>query len=305
MCIRDRVTGNFCEIYGLEIVNFPDDGIDVTFGDFCIVGAPNKGNVIYNNGSPIDFFPGAPGTGPWDGCGIVMKNGASNTIVQGNIVGTNYTQTINGGNEYCGIIVQDNCTQNLIGGSGPGEANIIAFNEAGVRISNTSFGCRITQNYMYCNSIVGIQLLGTGNQFQAAPTIINASTTAITGVAAPNDFIEVFANNDSLCVGAPCQGGPFLGIVQADASGAWTLSAPFANSLANVNNVVATATDNNNNTSTFSTCFSLSNCSSFPSSAFAANASCGLNNGAVISQPNGGTAPYLSLIHISEPTRPY
>ena len=37
------IRGNFCEVYGLEIKNFPDDGIDVTDAHDCIIGAPNKG----------------------------------------------------------------------------------------------------------------------------------------------------------------------------------------------------------------------------------------------------------------------
>ena len=286
--------GNTCSVFSLEILNFPDDGIDVTGGDFCRIGGPNRGNVIYNNGSAIDFFPGAPNTGPWNGCGIVMKGGASFTVVQGNYIGTNYNQSIIGGNEYCGVIVQNNCVQNRIGGNGAGEANVIANNQVGVRISATSSGCRIQRNIMYCNSIVGIQLTG-GNLSKAAPTIINATTGFVSGVAGPNDVVEVFANNDLLCPGAPCQGRIYLGVTQADGNGVWTLAAPFVNNyiLSNVESYTATATDPNNNTSPFANCFQLSNCGGFAASTIiTANATCGFNNGGLVVITDGGTGPY-------------
>ena len=66
------IFGDQCEIYGLEIINFPDDAIDINGANNVIIGAPQKSNIIHSNGWELDFFPGVPGTGPlewqWNSC---------------------------------------------------------------------------------------------------------------------------------------------------------------------------------------------------------------------------------------------
>ncbi|MFK8006552.1 MAG: PKD domain-containing protein [Saprospiraceae bacterium] len=290
------IRGNHCEIYGLEIVNFPDDGIDVRAANFAIIGAPNKGNVIINNGSEIDFFPGLPNTGPWEGCGIVMRAGASFCTVQGNFVGTNYAQDSIGGNEYCGVIVQSNCQGNVIGGDGVGEENVIAYNELAVRISASSYFCRIQQNSMYCNE-EGIKLLGNGNQFQIAPTVDSVSANVLLGTGIPGDLIEVFINDTTGCTNVDCQGKTFLGTAIVSPDSLWNLSSPYPSG-ANVYGgaiITATATDSMQNTSPFSNCLSLAiNCNSLVINfENVQNATCGLMNGSFEVVANGGFAPYV------------
>ena len=251
------IRGNHCEIYGLEIVNFPDDGIDVAAANFAIIGAPNKGNVINNNGYETDFFPGLPNTGPWEGCGVVMRLGASFCTVQGNFIGTNYAQDSIAGNEYCGVIVQSNCQGNLIGGDGVGEGNVIANNELAVRISTSSEFCQIQQNSLFCN-VEGIKLLGNGNQFQAAPTVDSVSVNVLLGKGIPGDLIEVFINDTTGCASADCQGKIFLGTSIVTPDSLWNLNSPYPSG-ANVYGgaiITATATDSMLNTSPFSNCLS-------------------------------------------------
>lgn len=290
------IRGDHCEVYGLEIVNFPDDGIDVTDANFAVIGAPNKGNVIFNNGYEMDFFPGLPNTGPWNGCGVVMRSGASFGKVQGNIIGTNYTQDSIAGNEYCGVIVQSNCQGNLIGGSGEGEGNIIAFNELGVRISNTSFGCQIQQNSMFCNE-EGIELSGNGNQFQLAPVIDSVAVDTLLGKGVPGDLIEIFVNDTTGCPDLDCQGELFVGTTVVAMDSTWNLSAPFPSGV-NIYGgdiITATATDSVNNTSAFSNCLSIPiTCNTFVIDIEnVQNATCGLMNGSFEVMANGGFEPYL------------
>ncbi|MFK7773366.1 MAG: PKD domain-containing protein [Saprospiraceae bacterium] len=290
------IRGNYGEIYGLEIVNFPDDGIDVRAANFAIIGAPNKGNVINSNGYETDFFPGLPNTGPWNGCGVVMRLGASFCKVQGNFIGTNYAQDSIGGNEYCGVIVQSNCQGNLIGGDGVGEGNVIANNELGVRISASSKFCQIQQNSIYCND-EGIKLLGNGNQFQLAPTVDSVSASVLLGKGIPGDLIEVFINDTTGCESADCQGKIFLGTTIVTLDSLWNLNSPYPSG-ANIYGgaiVTATATDSMLNTSPFSNCLSIGiSCNTFVINfENVQNATCGLMNGSFEVVPNGGFQPYV------------
>ncbi len=253
------IRGNSCEIYGLEIINFPDDAIDITTANEVIIGGVNKGNVIYDNGYVQDFFPAAPGTGPWEGCGIVLRGNSNNCKILGNYIGTNYNQTTNLGNEFCGIIISDNGDNNQIGGVVAGEGNIIANNPTGIRINSNSFSCSIRQNSIYCNDTTAINLVGNANLAVPSPVINSAFVGVITGQAAANQIIEVFISDEESCESAPCQGKIYLGTAFV-VNGSWTLNAPFANNvtLDGGELVTATATTFSNNTSSFANCFTVS-----------------------------------------------
>ena len=243
-----------CEVYGLEIRNFPDDGIDITGGDFNIIGAPNKGNVIYNCGLEKDFFEDSPNTGPWNGCGIVLKNGAQNTVIQSNYIGTDYTQTISTGNELCGIIIQGNGNNNLIGGDSPQTANIIAYNLIGINVRGGAYNNRLPGNRFYCNTNAGIDLSSDANNNQPDPAINIASVSVISGTGNNGDIIEVYAI-DSNCLDGPCQGSTLLGITTVE-NQTWRLTEPFSGGIELQENdqITATATSTSNNTSEFSPC---------------------------------------------------
>ena len=289
------VRADSCEIYGLEIINFPDDGIDVAAASFAIIGAPNKGNAIYNNGYETDFFPGQPNSGPWNGCGIVLRIGASFCKVQGNYIGTNITQDSTSGNEYCGILVRNNSNSNLIGGDGVGEQNIIAHHEVGVSIGSSSQFCRIQQNSFYCNDL-GIEINDNSNQFPQAPTIDSVSVNVLLGKGNPGELIELFLSDSTGCEGVACQGKIFLGTTTVDTDSTWSRSAPFANgtSVSSGDLVTATATDTLNNTSEFFDCAAVvENCNPIVINfSEVQNLTCGNESGGFTIIPSGGTAPY-------------
>ncbi len=251
------ILGDDCEVYGLEIRNFPDDGIDITGAENCIIGAPEKGNVIYYCGSPVDFFPGLPNTGPWEGCGIVLKNGTRNCVVQSNIVGTNYLQNLDGGNEFCGIIVQSEGQGHLIGGPGPNEGNLVFYNASGILIDNEAFSVRLQNNSLVCNDTAGIVLRNGANFNKTSPEIDTASNLHIGGKGIPGDWVEVFLVDTSGCESSPCQGRYFLGNTFVANDSSWHIDAPFADSIGLLQDdlVLATATDTLNNTSAYSNCY--------------------------------------------------
>ncbi len=289
------VRADFCEVYGLEVINFPDDGIDVTDAHNCIIGAPNKGNVVYNNGSTVDFFPAVPNTGPWEGCGIILKHNSYNCTVQGNTIGTNYNHTIGNGNEYCGVIVTNGGDNNKIGGSANGEANYIAKNLVGIRISENSEKCEISENIYDCNNLFGIELRGNANDNQLPPNINTVNTTSISGSALAGDKIEIYISNKNNCGTAACQGSVFLGSTTVPLTGQWSLNAPFANGvfLNAGDEVTATSTDPLGNTSQFATCTSFTlNCNLSISSSNYSNTTCNQPNGSIHFLAAGGSSPY-------------
>lgn len=116
------------EIYGLQIQNFPDDGIQL-FGGFMgedaflsniVIGAPGKGNVVIQNGSyGIE--------------GPVNRN----VLIQGNYIGTNLAFSPGLGNGWDGIFLTVESGQNVrVGGSRAlGQQNYLCSNMfSGLRI---------------------------------------------------------------------------------------------------------------------------------------------------------------------------
>lgn len=294
------IQGNRCEIYGLEIRNFPDDGIDITGASNVRIGAPNKGNVIYNCGSERDIFPGVDPPGPWEGCGIVMRLGSQNTIIQGNIIGTNYDRTVRTGNEYCGIVTQNGDDNITIGGTTAAEGNVIAYNSAGIRLSSGSQNVLIRRNSFICNDTLAIGLLGTANNQKAAPVITNASAERISGTAAPGDIVEVYRVNSAECEGSVCQGSIYLGTATANNNGRWQLNAPYASEFPAAAIVTATATAANN-TSAFAACVgseqNTTDCSQISATITTVlRETCDQNNGSFTVSVQQGTPPYLYTI---------
>ncbi|MEM6318448.1 MAG: PKD domain-containing protein [Bacteroidota bacterium] len=251
------VRADSCEIYGLEIRNFPDDGIDITGGDFNIIGAPNKGNIIYNCGAEKDVFEDEPNQSEWNGCGIVLRNGAQNCTIQGNIIGTDFDREVTIGNELAGIIIQRNGLNNKIGGTETGEGNIISHNQFGVTVLSAAFDNQILGNSFYCNANNGIQLGGSGNNQQASPNINVASVSVINGTGVSGEIIEVYTIDDN-CQDGPCQGSTLIGRTTVTNS-TWRLDAPFLNgiTLTGGQQITATATSPSGSTSGFGACQSI------------------------------------------------
>lgn len=128
---------------------------------------PNQ-DGIYLDGwsSPVtNVFIGSPNTGEGNlisgnaMSGIVLDavgDGTGSNYVQGNIIGLDATGTSSLGNGL-GIMVASGSLNNIIGGSGPGQANIISGNTgAGIDIS----GLGTSGNY-YNSNIIGLDVTGT------------------------------------------------------------------------------------------------------------------------------------------------
>ncbi|MBN4081764.1 T9SS type A sorting domain-containing protein [bacterium AH-315-C07] len=224
------IRAGYCEIYGLMIINFGTGIYDYDVG-YLTVGAPGKGNVLSNNRS----------------YGIYISS--SNAKIQGNYIGTDTDSINNMGNGWDGIRLR-NSSNSLVGGTGPGEGNVIAYNGSnGVTVFLGKFN-RISQNSIFCNENEGIVLGGAGNDDYSTPVIIGADTNGVSGTASPNALIEIF---EAGSCDTYCQGKNLIAVVSADSIGNWSYTGTIK-----ALSISATATDTtSNNTSEFAACFEL------------------------------------------------
>ncbi|MBK9335835.1 MAG: gliding motility-associated C-terminal domain-containing protein [Lewinellaceae bacterium] len=196
-----------------------------------------------------------------------------------------------------------NITNNTIGESGAGNtvggvsiqgspsAGVISFNEiahnGGAGISIIGGTVRIQENSLYCNTTSGIARPTP----PALPVITQATTQQIRGTATANALVEVFIHSTAGCAGVPCQGRTLVGTATALASGIWTLPVPGGVPAGSI--VTATSTISGNNTSAFSTCANVVDCSAFVAGINQTNVTCpGGNNGTAMALPTGSTLTY-------------
>jgi len=187
---------------------------------------------------------------------------ATGNLIEGNDIGTDTSGTLSLGNEINGIIFTTNASNNTVGGTGGGQGNTIAFNvAAGVSVQSGA-GNTIQSNSIFSNGHLGIELLGTANHSQTAPSISGASgggtgsniQGSLTSVANTSFLIQFFSNiaPDPSGFG---QGQTFLGstTVMTDASGSAAINFNLSNGLAVGTWVTATATNQSTgDTSAFS-----------------------------------------------------
>jgi len=240
-------------VYGLTISSFPDNGILVDGADFVEIGKPSGGNVIVRNG--VGFDPGNSSNNYIIGTGIRLINTALFATIRSNYIGTDVTESIEGGNQYCGIYIQANCSSNVIGGNNKEDKNLIANNSNGIRIEETANFNEILRNYFFCNDSIAVKNVGGANSSQTAPILGNMTFSQISGTATPGDEVDVYTASN-ICVGAPCQGNLYLGRATADVAGDWVLNSPFEeqDTIAGGDIITAIATGIDRSSSEFADC---------------------------------------------------
>lgn len=206
--------------------------------------------------------------------GVLMNSGT--TTVQGNLIGVAADGVTPLGNNVRGVDVFT--SNHVIGGTNPGEGNVIAFN-GGIGVSvffATTTSVRIQGNSIFSNGGLGIDLgtdgvtlndLGDGdsgpNNLQNFPRVATVTVTggnvAISGFlnSRPNTTYQIeFFANDAADPSGFGEGQTFLGSADVTTDGvgnkAFDVSFPFTGL---VNVVTATATDPDGNTSEFSHAF--------------------------------------------------
>jgi hypothetical protein len=235
------VSGNFIgvDVTGTMKRGNSVDGINIRTSGNTIGGSvPGAGNVISGNNNDGINIDGGSATG---------------SVVHGNVIGSDLSGVMTTlGNNNNGITIQSSASNNTIGGTTAAEANIIAFNQVGVAITqNGSDFNQIRGNSIYSNTGLGIDLnddgptlndLGDGdgneNDFLNYPVITSAMTNkadTITISGTLNSLIT--ANFDLDFFYTDTEGGErqvYLGSIPVSTNGSGTANfnnipfAPFA-----------------------------------------------------------------------------
>jgi len=155
-----QLQGNFIglDATGAAIVSNPQeadrsntfDGAGLNGPTVTIGGTlPGTANVIAGNGTNVDIND------------LTNGGAASDSIVQGNLIGTDATGTAGIPNQGYGVSIRNNPTDMLIGGATPAARNVISGNLAGVYVFDNSFDNIVEGNY------IGVDVTGT----KAVPNI--------------------------------------------------------------------------------------------------------------------------------------
>ena len=135
----------------------------------------------------------------FDGNGILITG--NNNRIEHSYIGTDVSGTIGVPNALNGVEIIGG-SNNTIGGTDPGAANIIAFNGGQGVLVDTGVGNAIRRNSIHSNDGFGIALINGGNNNQAAPTVtcwtsVGGNTKVwINLTSTPNTtfIIDVFRN---------------------------------------------------------------------------------------------------------------
>ncbi|MFC1712565.1 cohesin domain-containing protein [Candidatus Poribacteria bacterium] len=239
---NNKVSGNYIgtDVTGKARLGNEGNGVDLYLGPQSnTIGGTTPGERNIISGNAIGVNIGNPETG--------------NNEVIGNSIGTDATGTMDLGNRWYGIHIEDGTQSNTIGRVDAG--NTIAFNgsegvfiEGGESVFNT-----ISGNSMYNNFELGIELKWGGNDEIEPPNILwsglTDDTLTISGDGAGADAtVEVFIADSS-----DEEGQVYLGSLIANGSGMFFDSMSVTGKDLSIGDrIVATTTHTDDNTSEFS-----------------------------------------------------
>ena len=267
----NQVIGNFIgtDVTGTLDLGNSQNGVVIRTASNNVIGGATvaERNVISGN----------------DTRGVLINFGATGTQVIGNLIGTDVTGMLNLGNSGAGVQIDrdlnNNTSNNAIGGTNLGEGNTIAFNGFGVLAAGagggTAVGNAVRGNSIFSNDNLGIDLppggivnpndAGDGdtgfNNLQNFPSLLsaNATGTSITIQASlsstPNTFFNIdFYSSPTADPTGFGEGKVFLGSRPAATqdTGEITFTATFNTAVTLGHFITATAIDLAGNTSEFS-----------------------------------------------------
>jgi hypothetical protein len=184
---RNRVEGNFV---GTDVNGVPQlgvgnngDGVQVN-GDDNVVGGTDleDRNVIADNSD----------------AGVRVDGGGSTgNLIQGNLIGTDATGTLNGGNDDGVVIAGDG---NVVGGTDPGARNVIADNFHGIelngdanRVEGNAIGTDITAT-VELDNFDGVAIAGddnvVGGSASGAGNVVSGNTHGVLVSSGTSNRVE-------------------------------------------------------------------------------------------------------------------
>jgi titin len=201
------VAGNYVgtDINGTAALGNLGNGVQIDNGATAnTVGGTvaGAGNVLSANGS---------GTVNCNGGLWILGAGTSGNLVEGNYIGTDKTGTAALGNKWTGLAVLAGATNNTIGGTVPGSADVISANAAvGVEVQ----GAGVSGNVVEGN-LIGTDATGTGalGNTLSGVQIWNAATNNTLGgsAAGARNVISGNANHGVLITNAGTTGNVVAG----------------------------------------------------------------------------------------------
>ena len=193
-----EVLGNYIgtDVTGNAAMGNANDGVNLSNATDSQIGSAAGANVISANGL----------TG-------VSNSGTTGIAIQGNLIGVGADSTTALGNDALGVFFTGS-DGNTVGGTGPGEGNVIGDNDIGVWIAFGSQDVSVLGNSITANEGLGIDLGDQGvtpndpgdgdagdnnlQNFPALTAVAAANSTVLTGTldsTPATDFrIEVFSN---------------------------------------------------------------------------------------------------------------
>ena len=218
-----------------------------------IIGPDINGSGALLNGTGVRILGGASNNtiGPRNvisdssAYGVhIFQPGTMDNVVRGNFIGTDLTGKAGVPNVQAGVKIENSAIDNVIGGTGPGDGNVIAFNGGdGVEINGSlapsATGNSIRGNSIHSNSGLGVNLVSGGNTELLPPILTATLFGTVSAFACANCEVDIFSD--------PSTDARFYeGSVTAAGDGSFTFvsGAPFIGA-----DVTATNTDASGNTS--------------------------------------------------------
>jgi parallel beta-helix repeat protein len=126
--------------------------------------------------------------------------GGGNNVVQGNYIGTDVTGTRAAGiTRRAGIFLEYTATGNLIGGTGPGEGNVISGCERGVYVTGSG---NVIQGNLIGTNAAGTAPLGNAGEGVLITAYPEAATNNLIGGTAPGARNVIAANGSGVTIQA-------------------------------------------------------------------------------------------------------
>ncbi|MBI9044747.1 MAG: right-handed parallel beta-helix repeat-containing protein [Anaerolineaceae bacterium] len=179
------IYSNHNSIQGLEIINFPGNGISIEDGSQNLIGSPSfqsqEGctagcNVLSGNME----------------AGVMINKGEKN-IIQGNYIGVDRTGTTPNRNELAGIRIFDSSNNQIGGNYSQGEGNLISGNSMGIEI-NEEFEISEASHNIIQGNLIGTDFSGTQEIGNDSGISLGGASKTIIGAVDP-DLRNIISGN--------------------------------------------------------------------------------------------------------------